>query len=1323
MLSLATSNYTLPSNLAASRHGIMLPSIGLISVRNAPSAIKKTKLKNVEEYKNWNAKVFTFKIQCQPINLTTFHDTPAKNIALAKDSVFQILREALDYVAEQNFNFHSIIHLYLKVTGLDSDFVVNPSGDDALRVHHLTSDAEILKIVDKFAAIIQSGKPAILDNSATLKVYVFQPPNDVPEANRWIRFLGDGYRNGNHSGFGDQYRGVVMGATIKEYLDASRCVVTIRNEDKLCMARAIVVGMAYLKDPNSNESKNIRKADSPKLKKQRNAALKLCEDCKVDHTHSMGQAEAEIFAAHLKININVFSYNYGAVEVCYYTRIIEGAPAIHLHFDYERKHYDFISKINGFLSGIIDHAKFFCESCKQIKSREDHICSMDKCFKPYMIGDKVLYHYYDDALLEETTDIVKENYIQKYTKEPEMVPNSKVWYFDTETYWMKIDKETGLEIDESKDGWDIEPRFYRPQPYNPINLNDERYWYKQKVNWVEIQNHDGSITNTFSDIETFMNFLRTDQMKDTILVAHYGGGFDFHLLYEAMFQQSSMIQGELKNPLMNGVKFKKGYLFNGIQLVDSYNYLSQPLAELPKTFDFEELEKGYFPHYFNLPKHYEYVGPIPDKEYYGYLEWPQKKMEAFVEWHNKKVAERYIFNFREEMEKYCHSDVTILRIAFQKFREIFCNLTHVDDENLGLGDDPLNFITIASLSYDGVFRRHFMPENSIQYVKRPGRDQYSYSSILWMQHLMQKEGIFIQHALNGGEQVFAINVGSRHYSKKVDGYCPTSNTVYEFHGCFYHGCRYCYDENEICTLKTDTKDKTSKKVRYGNLYATTIKHEQDLKDMGFNLVSIWECQFKKLKKQENIGNDLDLERILPLNPRHAYFGGRTNAVKLYYECKGSQKIHYIDVTSMYPTVMGLEQYSYPLGEPKVHRHDDPDFPIMNLSDLFGLQKCRVRPPNDLYHPVLPERNKDGKVCFHLNKMIGTWTHVELQKAVSLGYVIEEVYEQHHFHHHTNTLFSGYVNTFFAMKQKAEAEGNKGLKQVAKLCLNSFYGKFGFNIEKQHQTKVVRSLQQLWSLMNSCYTRCSTNIINDGVAIASYNAYDEYTEHEKSNVYIAAFVTTYARLKLYEALEFLNDKVLYFDTDSVVYVSPTGDHLIDISVDGHLGGWTSEAKQPDDYFTHFVSAGPKTYALKSKSGKQDICKAKGFTLSVSNHAILNFESLKVQVLHKAFGGAFKCPDFVQERTKRRKVDLSTEEGFEDIWGEDDMDKLVLHADESIMRRQKNFQIHVEKNRGKALNMIYDKRYIMVPIESIQDVSCVNTLPFGHEDIEYCEIDLP
>jgi hypothetical protein len=169
---------------------------------------------------------------------------------------------------------------------------------------------------------------------------------------------------------------------------------------------------------------------------------------------------------------------------------------------------------------------------------------------------------------------------------------------------------------------------------------------------------------------------------------------------------------------------------------------------------------------------------------------------------------------------------------------------------------------------------------------------------------------------------------------------------------------------------------------------------------------------------------------------------------------------------MDPTVMSLPQYIYPISQHEVRRFDDPNMPLVPLEELFGFQKCRVIPPRTLYHPVLPERSSEnGKLLFPLYPITGTWTHMELKKAVSLGYVIAETFEQHHFppEKRSNELFKDYIDTFFEMKKKAEQDNNPGMKQVAKLCLNSFHGKFGFNVENQDATKIIRSRLQLWKV--------------------------------------------------------------------------------------------------------------------------------------------------------------------------------------------------------------------------------------------------------------------
>ena len=36
----------------------------------------------------------------------------------------------------------------------------------------------------------------------------------------------------------------------------------------------------------------------------------------------------------------------------------------------------------------------------------------------------------------------------------------------------------------------------------------------------------------------------------------------------------------------------------------------------PKSFGIEEEKKGFFPHFFNVPNHQQYVGPLPANDYY-----------------------------------------------------------------------------------------------------------------------------------------------------------------------------------------------------------------------------------------------------------------------------------------------------------------------------------------------------------------------------------------------------------------------------------------------------------------------------------------------------------------------------------------------------------------------------------------------------------------------------------------------------------------------------------------------------------------------------------
>lgn len=94
------------------------------------------------------------------------------------------------------------------------------------------------------------------------------------------------------------------------------------------------------------------------------------------------------------------------------------------------------------------------------------------------------------------------------------------------------------------------------------------------------------------------------------------------------------------------------------------------------------------------------------------------------------------------------------------------------------------------------------------------------------------------------------------------------------------------------------------------------------------------------------------------------------------------------------------------------------------------------------------------------------------------------------------------------------------------------------------------------------------------------------EDYQTNIFIAAFTTCWARLKLYDVVHMLDTRVLYFDTDSVIFVSRPGD--VELEIGPYLGELTNELASPGDYIIEFVSDGPKNYAFRTIQGEQ-ICR--------------------------------------------------------------------------------------------------------------------------------------
>ena len=116
------------------------------------------------------------------------------------------------------------------------------------------------------------------------------------------------------------------------------------------------------------------------------------------------------------------------------------------------------------------------------------------------------------------------------------------------------------------------------------------------------------------------------------------------------------------------------------------------------------------------------------------------------------------------------------------------------------------------------------------------KKQYSKKSINWLIFMSKYYNVNIKHGDNDGE----FKIPNTRY--RADGYCLETNTIYEFNGTIWHGDpRFC-DKNETSHFG----------VKYGELYEKTIKKEEIIKDMGFNLITIWEYDWDKINKSIKI---------------------------------------------------------------------------------------------------------------------------------------------------------------------------------------------------------------------------------------------------------------------------------------------------------------------------------------------------------------------------------------------------------------------------------------------------------------------------------------
>ena len=250
--------------------------------------------------------------------------------------------------------------------------------------------------------------------------------------------------------------------------------------------------------------------------------------------------------------------------------------------------------------------------------------------------------------------------------------------------------------------------------------------------------------------------------------------------------------------------------------------------------------------------------------------------------------------------------------------------------------------------------------------------------------------------------------------------------------------------------------------------------------------------------------------------RKAYKGGFTYLNEKWKEKDTGEGIT-LDVNSLYPSVM-LKML--PFGEPKHYKgkyKNDKVYPlyIQKITCCFKLKENKI-PTIQIknsysYLPNEYIRDSNGEIEVLILTSVDLKLFLEQYEVYDLKYIEGWKFKA------ITGIFTDYITKWTNRKIQAGKEGNKGQRQLAKLMLNSLYGKFATSMNIQEKICYLGE-------DNIVHYRLSEAEVKDGLYVP-----------------IACFITAYARDKTirtsqaitdYSLQKYGEDKYIYSDTDSI-----------------------------------------------------------------------------------------------------------------------------------------------------------------------------------------------
>lgn len=668
--------------------------------------------------------------------------------------------------------------------------------------------------------------------------------------------------------------------------------------------------------------------------------------------------------------------------------------------------------------------------------------------------------------------------------------------------------------------------------------NDELDCFNHVVNKVCVQQLYTNPTRRwmFNTLQEFFDWLKLhcfprEDCKFGFL-AHNLKGYDGRLTLTKIFEQQALGAQLTKNMIWNGQKVQT-FVWHNVYFRDSLLHVQQSLASFPGVFGLTEMYKGFFPYTFNTPENQNYVGPIPALHYFEPNLKSSKERKALVKWHAEQTR---VYVFKDELEKYCISDVDILAKAMEKYNDAGKELNHPKLP-------PLERLTIASYTLNCWKALHMPPGKIVNHTAR--------------------EEERARLALRGGRT--DVRVFYKKYSME-DVFVRQKYAKY-------------IDVQSMYPYVMYTREMPVGKPR-------TIE--------GLNLQEMIE-----VIQQGRLGFAM-INADPPLNYRH-------------HSCA----VHNDETTKR--LVAKLLPW-----EGKV-------FCLTEIRDMLaeGWILTRVKWIQDYASDA--DLFKE-----YISKLVTVKTHASAKP----DFATRDAERPEDF----DRLAVEWARRFNVKLDRAKMIYNAGLRAIAKMQLNSLWGKlseraklyFFHNVDAEE----FLEFEQLEALGDIKFTE-KFRISKDSWFIAGERIKARTWEkplienRKTTSVAIGAHVTMWGRRMLWEEMVKLGKRVLYHDTDSIVY-EYDGAQAYNTPTGKFLGDWEEEL--PGCAIIEFVGLSPKTYGYKyinlsegevipqdasvewfqsrepyqTWSGKlykvTECVKVKGFKLHYDAQQVINFDGL-------------------------------------------------------------------------------------------------------------------